>query len=256
MSDGPTYPATNGAGTMSVRDRVAAELRAAIDELTAQEDVLAEQLAALKAEKHDLERSLRPLTGEPAPGPKRRAAKGEKPARATGTRVGPEKMARFEAAAREMGAGDAEFRQIDVLRHMGIGANSGMATYAFEQLREAGVIRLARQQRGPGGGKFFRLTRPALREAPAGKAPVAPIRPPKDRTRQLILDAVREHGRPATYAVISERTGVGDVALRNAVHTLQAEGALQDAGPAAARADGATHGKMPRTFVLGDEAAG
>jgi hypothetical protein len=154
-----TTPASNGAGVQSVRERVAEQLRAAIDELAAVEQQIAEQLAAVKTEKHDLERSLRPLTGAPA------APKAKQPAKQPGrSNIGPERLAQIKETVLRLAEGDAEFRQADVGRELGF--SSAITSVAFAQLTDASVIRLARRQKGPGGGNYYRLTRPALREQP------------------------------------------------------------------------------------------
>lgn len=163
-----TAPASNGAGNaLTPREQLLEQARAQADVLVERREELAAELAGVDRDLKAYERAITALDPAAVPpvkrrGPGRPSKNG--PARTVPSKVGPERLAQFEAAVRELGANDREFRQIDVLRHLGENKNSGLATNAFEQLREANVIRFARQQRGPGGGKFFRLTRPALRE--------------------------------------------------------------------------------------------
>ena len=233
---------TNGAGASSVRDRVADQLRAAIEELEQREMLVVAELSGIRAEKRDLEKSLQPLMHDPSmPAPKRGRGK----VRPTPARVGPERLAEIEQVARELIREHGEVRQADVAKKTGY--SSSVLTNAFMQLVEGGVLRLVRVQRGYGGGKFYGLTRPAERQE--AQSTPGLIRPPKTATRDLIIAAIREHGRPATFAAIGKQSGVGDVAMRNAVHALVAEGVLRDAGTVP-RADGKTAGKMPHAYEV------
>ena len=242
------HAATNGTATPSVRERVANELRAAIAELAEREAQIAAQLAVVKQERQALERSLRPLTDEPTPTQRKPGA-----TRTVPSKVGPERLAEVEAAIRQLAVGDGEFRQADVVKATGF--SSSVITNAFGQLLDADppMIRLARVQRGFGGGKFFRLTRPALRESPPPGSKVAsvppPIRPAKVATRERVLTAIREHDGAATFAAIKAASELSDVAVRNAVHALVADGEVEDAGTVP-RADGRSGGKLPHAYQL------
>jgi hypothetical protein len=156
-----TAAASNGAPAPSVRERVAEQLRAAIAELVDRRDDLAAELAGVNGEIKMLERSLAPLA-PPDPNKTRpgRPPKADgDPVRKKPAKVGPERMARVEAVVRELGKGDAEFRQVDVREQTGL--TSSIMTSAFRQLREDDVVRLARRE---GINQWFKLTRPALRE--------------------------------------------------------------------------------------------
>jgi hypothetical protein len=153
-----TTPASNGAGAPSVRERVADQLRAAIAELADRRDQVAGELAVINGEIKTLERSLAPLVPKQTSTPRPKGS-----SQTHRSMVGPERLAVIEAAIRELAAGDEEFRQIDVVKATGI--TSSVMGSAFSQLTDASVIRLARRKKGPGGGNYFRLTRPALRDA-------------------------------------------------------------------------------------------
>jgi DNA-binding transcriptional ArsR family regulator len=156
-------PQTNGAApSLPHAEELIERLRQLIDERAARRDELAGELATIDREIKAYSKSLAPLLPDAlAPAPSKRPA-ASKTSQTHRSRVSPERLAVVEAAVRRLAEGDAEFRQIDVTKETGI--TSSVMGSAFEQLREANVIRLARQQRGPGGGKFFRLTKPALRE--------------------------------------------------------------------------------------------
>jgi hypothetical protein len=71
-------------------------------------------------------------------------------------------MAKIEEAIRAYAEDHEEFRQVDIRATLtGALAHSSKMAVAFEQLRQANVIRLARQE---GIQKFFRLTRETLNE--------------------------------------------------------------------------------------------
>jgi hypothetical protein len=128
--------------------------RAAIDER------LAEQRAALKR----YEDTRKRLVGEPLRGPNK-PKPGPKPTPSgtyTGSRVSPEKLEAVKASILRFAEDHDEFAQVDIrslpdapLTH------SGGIAHAFEQLRQEGFIRFARQD---GLKKLYRLTRSAVAE--------------------------------------------------------------------------------------------
>jgi hypothetical protein len=82
------------------------------------------------------------------------------PKRRIPARVSEERVAIIEQAIRAFAADHDEFRQVDIRMNSTIDKSSAMAL-AFEQLRQAGTIRLSRKQ---GNHKFYRLTEAARRE--------------------------------------------------------------------------------------------
>ena len=182
-------PTTNGAARPSFREEQADRLREYIARLEVRRDELAAELAEVGAEIRTYQKSLAPLVDDdqPAPAYGRKTTAG--PARAKPSRVGPERLVAIKAVILELaGDDDREFTQIEVRDRTDL--HSSVTSGAFRQLRdEEHFIRLARKD---GGTKYFRLTRPALREQ---QPATAPIRPPKEVTRQQILDAVRAVGR-------------------------------------------------------------
>lgn len=245
---------TNGNGAhraSTPREQLLADVRAQAGALTERREYLRAELAELDADLRAYAKAIvaldpeSPAAGDGSPAPRRGRSR-----RRAG--VGPERLAEIEAAFRAVAdRNGGEARQVDVCDATGY--SSSIMTSAFDQLREGNVIRLARVAKNPGGrgrSKYYRLTRPAARRG--HHATVDHPRPPKEATREAVLDAVRRLGRPATFAAIGELSGVGDVALRNAVHALEAEGALVDAGLAEVRSDGRRGGKRPRTWLPAD----
>ncbi|HEY1437400.1 MAG TPA: hypothetical protein VGG82_07845 [Casimicrobiaceae bacterium] len=121
--------------------------------------VLRAEIAERKRELARYERALALLEGEPsapangssAPAPARKRAKPSK--------LGEERMAKVEAAIHEFAKDHDEFRQVDI--RTVIDVTSGTTAMAFEQLRQAGTIRLARKD---GNNKWYRLTEATRRE--------------------------------------------------------------------------------------------
>src|SRR5580693_6357767 len=102
MTEVPMAPPSNGATpVLPHAERLVADLRSLIADRTARRDELEMELHAIAHELKAYEKSLAPLIADPhappTPRKKRGRPKGEKAT--PGTRVGPEKMARFEAAA-------------------------------------------------------------------------------------------------------------------------------------------------------------
>ena len=155
-------PTTNGVAHPAFREQLADQMRGEIARLEERRDELAAQIAEVGSEIKAYQRSLAPLTGEPAPtrtyAPRKAA---DSATRTKPSQVSPERLADVKAAIRDLlGDDDREFRQVDLRERTGL--NSGVLALAFRQLREdENYIRLARQA---GPNKYFRLTRPALRD--------------------------------------------------------------------------------------------
>ena len=132
------------------------ERAAAVGRIDAQ---LATQRAALKR----YEDTRKRLVGEPLrvnrkPGRPRN----EDRVRVVPSKVSPEKMSDIEAFVRAWAEDHEEFRQIDIRSAPGSPVtDSGKSSAAFEQMRQANVLRLARVD---GNNKFYRLTRSAVAE--------------------------------------------------------------------------------------------
>jgi hypothetical protein len=159
-----TTSATNGgAPSLPHADELIARLQQLIDERTVRRDELVDELAHVDRELKAYAKSLAPLLPEalaPPPAKRGRPPRGEgERVRAKQSRIGPERMELIEAAARQLGKDDAEFRQVDVRRETGL--TSSIMTSAFRQMRDDNIVRLARRD---GINQWFKLTRPAGRE--------------------------------------------------------------------------------------------
>lgn len=162
MTEVTSAASVNGTEPAPFAAKIAGELRELIEERT-------QRLEAIDAERREVAEELKvyraalaPLTGESPRKRKKPAASTGTPAR--GTAIGPERLAAIEAAVRTFAADHDEFRQVDIRSMVGDKAgNSSVMAAAFEQLRQANVIRFARKD---GAQKFFRLTNTALREQP------------------------------------------------------------------------------------------
>ena len=148
---------SNGGARHDEDDAVVEVLRQRIAQRQARVDELHAELAEINPELKRYERALALLTGESlTPGPKKGAKRREAASRVGEERLGPIREAVFEYARDH-----EEFRQVDIRTHMGGGVTSAVMAPAFEQLRQEGMIRLARQE---GISKWFRLTREAMRD--------------------------------------------------------------------------------------------
>jgi hypothetical protein len=150
--------AANGSAPLSARESIAAQLDALLVDTRHRRDAMQAQVAELSAEIKSYEQSARALRGE-RPGPKPKP-KSTTAAQTSGTAVGPERLAHFEALIREFAADHEEFRQVDFRSSpSGGGMTSSVSSTVFELLRQNNVLRLARTD---GNQKFYRLTREAL----------------------------------------------------------------------------------------------
>jgi ribosomal protein S25 len=258
----------DGAGhSLNPREQILAQARAEHDRLLARRDELREELAELERDVKGYEKAMHALDPEYAPpAPVKTGAQPKQVRPAAKRGVGPERLAQIEAAAREIAAENGgDVTQVQVRDRTGL--SSAVMTGAFRMLRDNNVLRFARVDKKPGQGgqtKIYKLTRPALRGGAESQLPLddedtsakpAPPRAPKEATRQKVIEAIKAHGQPVTRTVIIERTGIGDIAVRNTLSTLQEEGVVLDAGPASERADGLAMGKMPRTYTLAEGTA-
>jgi hypothetical protein len=154
---------TNGLAETFV-DQEVARIQAQLDGQEGRAQALRAELAELDELTKRYEKAIRDLKGEgPRFGrkPKPATPPGEK-VRPVQSKVGPEAMAKIEEAIRAYAEDHEEFRQVDIRATLtGALAHSSKMAVAFEQLRQANVIRLARQE---GIQKFFRLTRETLNE--------------------------------------------------------------------------------------------
>lgn len=133
-----------------------------------------ERIAKLRAEVEHLSaevtryrRALREITGEKQT---KLGRPTDSKVRPVPSKAGPERIGVYRDAILRYAVDHEEFRQTDIRTMIGGPAgHSSVATMAFEQLRQEpyGLIRLARQVRGAGGGKFFRLTKTGLAELAA-----------------------------------------------------------------------------------------
>jgi hypothetical protein len=149
---------TNGGAQHQDEDDAVVEvLRQRIAQRQARVDELHAELAEINPELKRYEKALALLTGEGStPGPKKGGKKRE-----AASRVGEERLAPIRAAVLEYARDHEEFRQVDIRTHMEGRVTSAVMAPAFEQLRQEGMIRLARQD---GLSKWFRLTREAMRD--------------------------------------------------------------------------------------------
>ena len=155
------------AASLSVDERIVEEIRAQADVLEARRAELQSQLDEItpqlqryqKAIKAILGEPLRhqsvdPETGEPVerkkPGPKPGSHRGG----TTHAGVSEGQLAMVERVFRELATQRDDVRQVDVRTVTGL--RSGSMALAFKELRNRGVIRLARVD---GNNKYFRLTR-------------------------------------------------------------------------------------------------
>lgn len=164
MSEVTTAPAGNGAAPASMPDaeKIVSDLRALIADRERQRDELLARIEVVTSELKAYEKSLAPLIVDPMakPGPKKKQKKED--GAANKSVVGAERMAEYEAVIISMGQELGEFRPTDFRERTGV--RSGVATNVFHALRERNVIRFARAE---GNSRYFRLTRPAEREAEA-----------------------------------------------------------------------------------------
>jgi hypothetical protein len=232
---------TNGFMPDSAEAQLSALLDATVDELQTRHDLLKVELAEVSTK---LARYKKMQAAGEAPT--------SKPARGS-TPDGPK--AKVSAALAErvfVALKDAgEPRSVRALSEQ-LSIARGSVDAAIKKLREDDRVRFAGKDTSVtiGVAPALWATFPELPEPEPAPAGPASFRPAKAATRERVLDAVRAHGEPATLTDIIARSGVSEVAVRNAVRALQEDGALRDAGTAAVRADGATHGKMPHIYVL------
>jgi hypothetical protein len=121
------------------------------------------KLAEVNAVLRRYEDTRRRLLGEPKPESVKRRGRAREGEHLTRKMVAAERMAEIEAFVLAYAADHEEFRQIDIRTapHSPI-TNSGAATQAFEQLRQDGILRLARKD---GNNKWFRLTAAGMAKA-------------------------------------------------------------------------------------------
>ena len=137
-------------------------LRDAVAAHAARADQLTEELGAVKRELSNYRKALELIDGTHGA---QRAKPGPKPkSQQTGTKIGPERLATIERAVRAYvdEHGDVEFRQLDIREYMDNTITSGVSSFAFKELRDANVLRVARKD---GNNQYYRLTRQALAEA-------------------------------------------------------------------------------------------
>lgn len=139
------------------------EKRDAVIGLESERAKLDERLAVARAAAKRYEDTRRRLVGEPLRVAGRGAGRPKGPAkRAVPSKVAPDTMAEIEAFVRAWAEDHEEFRQIDIRSAPGSPVtDSGKSSAAFEQMRQANVLRLARVD---GNNKFYRLTRSAVTE--------------------------------------------------------------------------------------------
>lgn len=171
MTEVPGTPSANGAThEVGSRESMLAQMRQRASGLSERRAELRLAIVEIDTELKAWEKAIAALDPTP-PAPKLGRPASSKPG-ANPSRVGPERMATIEQAIREIATEQpsGEVRQADVAHRTGL--SSAVMASAFNQLRDDNVIRFARSQSGRGGGKFFKLTRPALREnaeAPHGE---------------------------------------------------------------------------------------
>lgn len=132
-------------------------LHLAIEQQTQRRDQLVAELEAVRRELTNYTKALKLVDEAAAPLPPT-APKKKAP---SGTKIGPENLAEIKDAVLGWVAenGDVQFRQVDIRERIGV--NSSLASSAFAQLREQGVIRLAGKQ---GLNHYYRLTHAAVAE--------------------------------------------------------------------------------------------
>jgi hypothetical protein len=160
-------PETNGAASSNARSRITHDLEAEVERGRARQTELRDELNEVNAELKAFEQALARLRGEPLRQPGQPDASGQAAprVRGVGTRISTERLEEVKAAVLRFASEHDEFRQIDIRTMPGSPVpSSGGAASAFEILRQAGVIRLARRS---GNQKFFRLTTEARRELQA-----------------------------------------------------------------------------------------
>jgi DNA-binding Lrp family transcriptional regulator len=227
---------TNGLMPDSAEAHLVALLDATVDELQQRHDLLKAELAEV-ASKLTRYKKMQHAGEAPAP----------KPADKPPVRSSPRMRERVLGALR-----DGEPRTVRAIAET-VGASRGIVDAAIKQLREDDLVRFAGKDTSVSNGTAPATwaTFPDPDAPPAAAASLAdgPIRPAKDATREKVLAAVREHGQPATFADIKERSGLSDVTTRNAVRALEQDGLLLE-GVAETRADGKAAGKMPHIYTL------
>jgi DNA-binding transcriptional ArsR family regulator len=158
-----TASGTNGAVPASKREQIALQLEELIDESRERETVLRAELTEVSGEIKSYEQALTRLRGQsstPSPKPRKRAATSAD--QTPGTSVGPERLAKLDAAVRQFARDHEEFRQIDFRSSpLSEGMSSSVSSTVFEVLRQKNVLRLARRD---GNHKYYRLTAEALSE--------------------------------------------------------------------------------------------
>jgi DNA-binding transcriptional ArsR family regulator len=153
---------SNGAST---DDAAVAAIRKEIASRRVRYDELRAELDELTPELRRYEKALALLTGEtayvkpgPKGGPKLKPEGKIKGKQNTDWNVSDERMEIILNTIRAWADDHDEFRQTDI--RIAVGYDGNTISKAFERLRQAGMIRLARQQ---GTNKYFRLTRAAMR---------------------------------------------------------------------------------------------
>jgi hypothetical protein len=146
--------ANNGAAPPD--DAITGPLRQHVRDLHVRHEQLHAELVRVTDEMRRFDKALKTIDGEPLHKPKPKLR--ERP----GTRIGPERAQAIETTVRALITERGEVRQADVCEELGL--NSSIVTAAFNDLREREIIRLSRQTRGRGGGKFFKLMPAAERE--------------------------------------------------------------------------------------------
>lgn len=147
------------AGVAEFDSQVAEQLRVEIAQRRVRVEQLQAELSALMPFIRRYEKALALLVGEPAT-PAAKPAKSSsngKHSNAKGVSEGT--VAQVRNTILTLAANQDEFTQTQVRAVTGL--SSGVSSLAFEQLRQAGVVRLARQD---GNQKIYRLTREAARE--------------------------------------------------------------------------------------------
>jgi DNA-binding transcriptional ArsR family regulator len=236
----------NGTVPATARDRIAHDLETEIVQLQERREQLEAELATVSSDIKAFEQSLLRLRGEPLIKTTRGSGRprGGRMTTATGastSRVGPEVLAEIEAAIRAYAVDHDEFRQVDVRGTMtGTMANSSKMATAFEQLRQEGVIRLARRD---GINKYFRLTETARRTKLVSDERVAEI---EQTVRELAAD-----GGEIDYVKLMNAGGMSHSTASYAMTELEERGVV-----VSRRSGGAGGGvKLFRLADKPDEAA-
>jgi hypothetical protein len=141
------------------REELIQQLREEVEERTSRISILQDEIMAAREDLRSYAIALAALTGDRQRAPK---VPKKKTTYQSGKRINEDRLGEVERTIWGLIEDRDSFRQVDVRSRMNI--TSGDTAVAFGQLRDAGVIRLVRQD---GNSKWFGLTPLGVRRIPA-----------------------------------------------------------------------------------------